>query len=113
MTNKKYSDLHPNSKIIPLDKNKMTKEPLDKKIKGFGIYRKKCKKGYFDEEDVKSSLSNLKKRLEGEISDINKRLDLHNVDECECCEKNWKSIYECLEIIDKLFLEELGEELIK
>jgi len=40
--------------------------------------------------------------LKEEISDINKHMDLHNVDECDCCEKNWKSIYESLEIIDKL-----------
>ena len=45
--------------------------------------------------------------LKEEIININKKLDLHNVDECECCEKNWKSIYESLEIIDKLAGEKL------
>ena len=41
------------------------------------------------------------KRVKEEISDINKHMDLHNVDECDCCEKNWASIYRALEIIDK------------
>jgi len=49
------------------------------------------------------------KRLKEEISNINKKLDLHNVDECECCEKNWKCVYEILEIIDEFAGDKLKE----
>ena len=48
------------------------------------------------------SIKEFIKMLKEEGSDVNKHLDLHNVDECECCEKNWKCVYEILEIIDKL-----------
>ena len=42
------------------------------------------------------------KKLKEEASNVNKKLGLHNVDECECCEKNWKCVYEILELIDKI-----------
>jgi len=59
------------------------------------------------EDDLFNAVKEIIKKMKKEICDVNKRLDLHNVDECECCEKNWESVYNILEIIDKFAGEDL------
>ena len=61
-------------------------------------------------EELKKDIKEFIKRLEEKASNVNKHLGLHNVDECECCEKNWKCVYEILEIIDELAGDKLVEK---
>jgi len=71
----------------------------------------KGKYAFYNEETEDDLFNNLKeiiKQMKKEIFDVNKKLDLHNVDECECCEKNWKCVYEIVQIIDKFLEEDLN-----
>jgi hypothetical protein len=60
---------------------------------------------FFWASDVKEFIRLLKEKA----GNVNKKLGLHNVDECECCEKNWECVYEILELIDKLAGDKLYE----
>jgi hypothetical protein len=73
------------------------KEPLDKKIRNSKKGQHKIIYDCFEESDVKSSLSNLKKRLKEEIPQINNK------------EKyGWNH-----DIINKIFLEVIGTGLLE
>jgi hypothetical protein len=62
---------------------------------------------------IEKHLQEFKEELKEKASNVNKTLDLHNVDECECCEKNWKCVYEILQIIDTQMQKHFGLELLK
>jgi len=61
--------------------------------------------GVYSGLDVKKFI----KKLKEEVDEYRKkRFQIHNVDECDCCEKNLNNIFKILEKIDKL----AGDKLI-
>ena len=80
----------------------MTNEPLDKKIFGTQDWSE-IPDGFIKTEDVKSSLSNLKKRLKEEIRNL-------DVNEGLISEEEREFIFD---IIDNEFLKEIGKGLLE
>ena len=77
------------------EKDKMTKEKtLSEKIHGFGIERRKVKKGFFWEKDVKKSIKKILEELEEKWK--------------EAIKKSWNFNYHNLEEIKKIIKEEVG-----
>jgi hypothetical protein len=75
-------------------------ESLDKFIVD-GVIAEDC--NYLNKVVEVKNLKKVLHDLKEEIIDVNKHLDLHNVDECECCEKNWKCVNEILQLIKDRF----------
>ena len=84
----------------------MTNQPLDKKIRNYNCRFKKGQEFIIFKEDVKSSLSNLKKRLKKSVRDA------YSCCDCEDHMK-WDRLMDSLfKDMDKIFIDEFGEGLL-
>jgi len=67
-------------------------KPLAEKIHGFGIQRRKVKRGFYWEENVKEATQNLKKELEEKNNHIKEVIKEHKEDACAKEDTNIKDI---------------------